>query len=226
MKSNLFTVKCLTVMIFSLFQFSFATAQEMQWELALEKNGIKVFTRDVENSQLKAFKGQMTLQGVDISTVENYLKNFANLPQWLDRCNEAKVLKQHNPENAVVYVSLGMPWPVKDRDVIGLSQMEINQEGTRLTSHIKDIHTNEYHYTVNGRIRAEKLDSKMIFTVEKNGELLVVIEGHAEPGGKIPSWLANLLVTESPFKSLKNIRKELTKLNSSAVTLTQLEHNL
>lgn len=48
-----------------------------------------------------------------------------------------------------------------------------------------------------------------LFTPQKNGQTLVVYQNHAEAGGKIPGWIANMFGVDVPFKSVKNMLKEL-----------------
>jgi hypothetical protein len=175
------------------------------WKLALEKTDIKVFTQYVPGSKLKAFRGEMLLENTNLTQIEAFLKDIENTPKWLDRCDEAILVEQLSEEAVVLYVSLKMPWPVKDRDVIGLSELRFSPDRKTMYTSITKINRND-HPPVKGRIRAEEMRSELSFTELEQGKIRVQMEGHAEPGGSIPSWLANLLVTESPYKSLMNLR--------------------
>lgn len=47
------------------------------------------------------------------------------------------------------------------------------------------------------------------FIPEKEGRIKVIYQIHADPGGDIPSWLANAVAVDSPFNTLKNMLKML-----------------
>lgn len=185
-----------------------------EWELALEKKDIKVYTQFIPGSELKAFRGEMLLENTNLTQVEAFLKEIENTPKWLDRCDEATLVEQLSDEAVVLYVSLKMPWPVKDRDVVGLSELSFSEDRKTMYTSIKKIERAD-HPPVKGRVRADEMRSKLSFTEIDEGRISVLMEGHAEPGGSIPSWLANLLVTESPYKSLMNLRTLIPKTDTS-----------
>lgn len=190
------------------------TAETSEWELALEKKDIKVYTQFIPGSKLKAFRGEMILEDTNLTQIESFLKKIENTPKWLDRCNEATLVEQLSEEAVILYVSLEMPWPVKDRDVVGLSELSFSPDRKTMYTSIKKIKRAD-HPPVKGRIRADEMRSKLSFTELDQGKIAVKMEGHAEPGGNIPSWLANLLVTESPYKSLLNLRNLIPKTSAS-----------
>ena len=191
------------------------TTDARNWTLALEKDNITVYTQSIPGSKLKAFRGEMVLDNTSLSQIETFLKDINNTPKWLDRCDEAILVEQLSDEAVILYVSLEMPWPVKDRDVVGLSELSFSGDGRTMRTSIKKIERQD-HPPVDGRVRAEEMRSELNFTDLGEGKIAVLMEGHAEPGGHIPSWLANLLVTESPYKSLINLRN-LIPQNDNAV---------
>lgn len=189
-------------------------AETTPWELALDKQEIKVYTQFIPGSKLKAFRGEMMLEDTSLTQIETFLKKIENTPKWLDRCNEATLVEQLSDEAVVLYVSLEMPWPVKDRDVVGLSELSFSPDRKTMYTSINKIERAD-HPPVKGRIRADEMRSKLSFTELSQGKIAVKMEGHAEPGGSIPSWLANLLVTESPYKSLMNLRDLIPKTSAT-----------
>jgi len=47
------------------------------------------------------------------------------------------------------------------------------------------------------------------FTLKQDGVIYVEYETHADPGGDLPSWLANSFVVGQPLGSLENLRKRV-----------------
>jgi len=46
---------------------------------------------------------------------------------------------------------------------------------------------------------------------QPGGEVEVVYQVHTEPGGSVPSWLANKFVVEAPLNTLRNLRERAEK---------------
>ena len=49
------------------------------------------------------------------------------------------------------------------------------------------------------------------FTPVDNGKILVRYQVHAEPGGSLPSWLANSVVVDTPYYTMANMVEMLKK---------------
>lgn len=60
-----------------------------------------------------------------------------------------------------------------------------------------------------GFVRVSKVDGLWSLTPKAVGEIEVVYQVHGEPGGSVPSWLANSFVVDAPFNTLKALRKQV-----------------
>ncbi|MFT6099874.1 MAG: hypothetical protein ACJAYF_002424 [Arenicella sp.] len=70
--------------------------------------------------------------------------------------------------------------------------------------------------------------SEWHFTPQSNGMVLVENYAHVDPTGNVPAWLTNLLIVDSPYQSLKNMRKLLSAgaYSDAEVGFIQLESHL
>lgn len=60
-------------------------------------------------------------------------------------------------------------------------------------------------------VRVSKVDSTWTITPLSKTLVEVRYRVHSEPGGHLPAWLVNQVVTDQPFNTLRNLRKEVTR---------------
>lgn len=64
----------------------------------------------------------------------------------------------------------------------------------------------EYLPEVDGYVRVSRIDGFWEFAPKEGGEVEVTYQVHTEPGGNVPSWLANKFVVEAPYNTLRQLR--------------------
>ena len=89
-------------------------AQDSDWELRKDKNGIQVYTREVEGSNLDEFKGVGTVNA-SVESIVQILQDADNMKDWLPDCKESELLKLEQKDQ-YHYTITTAPWPVKNRD--------------------------------------------------------------------------------------------------------------
>jgi hypothetical protein len=57
-----------------------------------------------------------------------------------------------------------------------------------------------------GFVRMPKMDGYFLFRPLAPGSVEVTLQVIADPGGRIPDWIANLIMRDIPYYSLKNLR--------------------
>ncbi|PIE40919.1 MAG: hypothetical protein CSA49_06055, partial [Gammaproteobacteria bacterium] len=88
---------------------------DSEWELNKDKKGIKIFTRDVSGSDYKSFRGEATLK-TNLSTLMAIHADANHANNWLQDCEQSKLLSEFSPAGYSVYFIMNMPWPVQNRD--------------------------------------------------------------------------------------------------------------
>ena len=197
-------MRLLTVMILaSLFSFS-AHAANSEWELEKEEDDIqlKIFTREIEGSSLKEFKGEMLVE-TNLTTLAALLLDGQAAPQWMHQCEKFEVIEQIDPKNAVVYFINGAPWPVSDRDAVVASSMSQDPETLIMRINVE---------ALTGRlpededyVRIPRMSGHWSFEPVEDGKVLIRYQAHAEPAGSLPSWLANSVVVDTPYHTMSNM---------------------
>ena len=91
------------------------------WSLKKDQDGIKVYTRSVEGTSFKAFKGSIVLD-VDQDKLIARLTDMSGFSTWMPNVSELEVVNAQT-----YYVLTDSPWPAADRD--GYYEMTIDDAG-------------------------------------------------------------------------------------------------
>ncbi|TCD48364.1 START domain-containing protein [Chlorobium sp. N1] len=176
--------------------------------LRLKNDWLKIFTCPVPSSDFLSFVG---VAEIDASrdAVLALLYDIESATEWVWKTDEMRLLKELSEEDGrVVYQRVSAPWPVSDREIISRSQG------------FMDPATGEAYISIEGLpdflppdsryVRVPRLTGAWNITPLGQERCRVVFRLHVEPGGEIPSWLANIAVIDTPYHTLCNM-KEMVK---------------
>jgi hypothetical protein len=196
--------KILFVLVFlNLFPASGLLAQP--WTLAKESDGIKVYTRFETNSVWKSFKGEVTFKA-PIEKVCSMLGNYKNNDWWDKAITDIKVLGYEKNKYVQYYMVYNTPWPFSHRDIVTETTITYDTvSGVRVYS-AKPL-LNKVPEKSN-LVRVKEYKQKWIVQQVDKGYVHVTFEGSINPGGNIPSWLYNMVITETPMKMLHSLREK------------------
>ncbi len=178
------------------------------WELKKDSDGIQVYTRKVEDSTYKAVRGVTEIE-TSLTSLVAVVQDSAACPQWADLCKESHVEETLSEREMYVYTHNDLPWPVTDRDVLAhvvWTQDPATQSVTMLSTATKDKLEKK-----KGRVRLTEAEARWIFTPLPNNKVEVVTEAHINPGGPVPAWVTNMLLVDTPFKTLTNLKTLVTR---------------
>ena len=186
-------------------------SQENDWQLKKDSDGITVYTRSVENSNIKEFKASTTLNS-SAETIFNIILDVENYPKWIEDVNYAEKIYQRDSQIGMYY-QLRMPWPIEDRDIT-------------LVSKFKKLPDNSTHFQLSYNAELKDEDEDFIRITEINGEWLitpinkdsceVTYRFLADPKGSLPAWVINIFIVDGPFKTLQNLREYAKDLINQA----------
>jgi ribosome-associated toxin RatA of RatAB toxin-antitoxin module len=166
-------------------------------------NDIQVFTRVVENSPLKEFKGVTHIKA-DVASFVALLLDFEMATSWLHNVIEFKVMDAPSDTESVIYTVNKTPWPITNRDVYIRTAMSADKLGAVTLSFTAESNSAEKNKDY---IHMPELVGTWIFTPMEEGMVEVTYQVHANPGGSLPNWMVNAIVIETPLKTLLNLRK-------------------
>lgn len=162
---------------------------------------IKLYSKDVAGSQLAEFKATRNTP----ATIDEILVAYREpdkINEWLMLCTESKKLEDlANGEGYYVYLYFDLVWPLTNRDtVVRIEKNVIDGEvvitGTGVPGHIPE---------VDGTIRIPSLSNKWVISPREEGINFTSFQAHLDIGGLVPSWAAEIVTTQVPIETLRNI---------------------
>ena len=188
------------------------TAQE-QWEMIKDKDGIQVYLEEEGIYAFKTFKGTTTID----ASIHDFIDTIFDLnsyAEWGHNVKSASLLERKGDTLQIYYSIAKAPFPYKNRDGIYRNRFTWNKEKKELNVSIEVLddylEENDKYIRVSG-------NGYWKVKVAANNKLEVTFLMQVDPGGAVPSWLANLFVEDTPFNTLTNIKKNIdqNKANNS-----------
>lgn len=208
---------------------STATAQwkdaDLDWTLKRDRDGIRIFLTKVPGSKFRAILSIMEVEA-STSQLAALVMDLDNCPNWAAMCKSAEIVEQISAAECYVHSINDAPFPVRDRDIVAHVQWSYDKQ-TGNVSMRSDAAPGRLPKR-KGIVRVQYASSEWHFTPQSNGMVLVENYAHVDPTGNVPAWLTNLLIVDSPYQSLKNMRKLLSTgaYSDAEVGFIQLESHL
>tara|TARA_B100000809_G_scaffold57976_1_gene54212 strand:- start:4768 stop:5406 length:639 start_codon:yes stop_codon:yes gene_type:complete len=196
--------KIIILISFLVFQNSLMFSQET-WSLNRDTNGIKVYSKEIEGYNFKSFKAITTING-SVHDFVFTLADIANFPKWGHQIKSAKILERSGDTLQIYYSIAKAPFPYKDRDGIYLNRFKWNSDAKILMVEIEIL--SDYLDENEKYIRVKGYGYWKIVVVSENS-MEVTFSMQIDPGGSIPSWLANMFVDGTPYHTLLNIKNTI-----------------
>lgn len=185
----------LAILIITIFPF-----HDGNWELKKDKDNIKVYTKHVEGSGLKAIKAT-TVFNASLETCAAVLRDIDHLTELFPDTKVAKKISQ-TENDQIHYLEMDAPWPVTDRDGAFLLVYKYDVATKTLVVDAKMVP--DACPKKDGIIRLSKGGGTWTFKRIDATHTSLDYYFHGEPGGSIPTFLANSVVEENPLKMLTN----------------------
>ncbi|RZM29738.1 MAG: lipid-binding protein [Pedobacter sp.] len=191
-----------TVILFLFCAITQLSAQT-DWKLRTEKDGIKIFSSEVSYSKVKALKVECNFKASATQLVAALL-DIKNSPKWIYHTKSATLVKQVSPSELYYYSEVFLPWPVENRDFVAHLTVTQNKETKVVTMDGPAVPG--YVDLKDGIVRIQKSKGEWVITPLTKNEVKVIYTLQVDPGGLLPPWLVNLLATEGPLQTFKNLK--------------------
>ena len=173
------------------------------WEEQRDKKGIVIETSSVAGSPFKAVRGEMSVKA-SVSSLVALVQDLESCPDWAALCKEARVEKTVSDTETYAYIYNDIPFPVSDRDVYAhvIWVQDPESKKVSMTSTATAGGTPE-----TGAVRIQNAVSQWHFTPNNDGTTKVENFAHIDPNGPTPAWITNMMLVDSPFKSMQKMRE-------------------
>jgi hypothetical protein len=178
------------------------------WDFIKEKDGIKIYTRKEAGKSLKSYKG-VTDINAPAEKVFALLEDVNNTDWWDKNLTQIKVLFYEKGKKAQYYLVYDLPWPVIDRDLC--VDVTITFDPVSGERKISAVSLNGVIPEHNDMVRIKNY--WQTWSVIPAGKEIthVVLEGSVDPAGRIPDWISNIVIIESPFKAISGVKERMER---------------
>jgi hypothetical protein len=199
--------KKLTFLFLLVVNMAFAQADE-NWVLKTNDDGVKIYTRKVANSNIKAIKVECNFDATPAQLVA-VIMDVKNSEDWLYRTSSNYIVKQVSPSELYYYSMIEVPWPITKRDFI--AHIKVTQDAATKVITIDAPCVTDMVPVKANVVRVADSKGKWVITPIGDGKVKIVYTLHADPGGSIPAWLSNMFATQGPAESFKKLKIQLKK---------------
>ncbi len=179
-------------------------SQSTEWTESKRKKGITVLIRPFSGSSIDEFLGKTEVEA-NIAQVVAILTDPSSCKNLYHECKELTTLSG-NEQKSIVYIRNGAPWPVNDRDAILDRGFEQNQKTFTTTMKMKKTES-QTKPVPSGVTRMDSFEGVWRITPTSAGKLKIEYQAHFEPGGSVPQSVINLVLTDTPYETLLNLKK-------------------
>ena len=177
------------------------SAQAESWVVAKDEEGIKVSLSEVAGSKYKAYRGETVIKA-SVAKLRAMQEDVAGACTWIHECKTQKLLK-HQGDQTWTYTQFNTPWPVTPRDSV-LHITTVDGSDGSITRNLAG--AANYVPEEKGFVRVAQVEGFWKMVPQGANQTQVIYQVHTEPGGSVPSWLANKFVVDAPFNTLKALR--------------------
>jgi hypothetical protein len=180
---------------------------DSEWQLKKKKNGIEIYTRNVEGSSFDEFKGITTIERSSLKEVLAVILDVNNYATLYPDCMNPKLLKEEGEYNDIHYIQTKGPLTIKNRDSVIEQKTVVDKTGKHARVTLKPLP--DYIAENKDIVRIREGSGFWDLEEDDNNSVKVTYQYHGEPGGDIPAWLANSFVETHPMQTLKNLKNRL-----------------
>lgn len=176
------------------------------WAETINDDGIKVFKRARAGSAYEEVRAEARLAG-KVSDFLPFFNDPSQYKKWVYGTVESRMLTRHKEFDFIFLGHFQIPWPFENRELV--SRVELTRDPLNGDLTAKLSHAEANLPVSKGLVRVSKFESlwKVAQVEEKKVDLS--IEMYVEPGGKLPPFIVNLVLSRIQHWSIENLRKQI-----------------
>lgn len=175
-----------------------------KWNLKVDKDGIKIYTRAIAGSDVEEFRGEISVK-TNLSGVLTAIDSVSEYPKWMYKCFYAERIKRVDQSSGYIYSVIDSPWPLSDRDLCTFYTVK-QDTLTRIVT-ITMIGKKDYIPEKPDKVRIPAMKGFWQLIPVAKGVTKIVYQVHCESGGIVPAAVVNAYITDTPYYNLLNLRK-------------------
>lgn len=183
-------------------------ASAADWESLGTIDGVKVWKREVPDSKLFAFRGEVVAD-VHIGKLLSVFRSSERRKDWVAKYADHKTLKS-GPRFEEYWIHFALPFPAADRDYVLRSDSTVDDAGRVYHTQIESI-ARKGAPENDCCVRAQVVGTKYRFQALPGGKTKLMVEVNTDPKGMLPGWLVNMIQKSWPADTLNALVSESRK---------------
>ena len=180
---------------------------QYSWKVEKDKDGIKIYSSEIANASFKAVKVECTFPGT-FQKLASILTNVTQYPDWVYNTKKTQILRQNDFSDIVYYTETSFPWPFSNRDAV--IHLQVRTDTVSKVMMIAGSNESSLVPEFFGKVRIPHYSANWVVTSPSPGTIKINYTIEADPGGNIPSWLANMFIDKGPYETFKKLGEKLT----------------
>ncbi len=212
----------LYVLAIALMVIAMPSQAENEWELIREEDGVRIYSRNSDDSPFIRVKAVSNARGSLASFVAlmNDVDNFKN---WMHATKKSTLIERSGPYTYTYYMHSDLPWPARDRDVV--LNLSIHQDEQTRAVYTQSTNLKGVKKKQEGIHRIESVKTSWRFVPKYDDRVKIVFTTKVMPNVQLPDWLADRVYHIGPYHTIQNMKDmvEKKKYRQASVNLNQLK---
>ena len=165
-------------------------------------DGVDVYVRPVPGSAYDEARAVGSVCA-SIDALTSLVTDVSRFEEWIPDTERVEQLAAPSAYERIYYIRTGMPWPIKDRDMV----YRVVSSANPLTADAVTVTLQglpDYAPPTDGVVRMRSVQGEWHFAHVAAGTR-ISLQMRIEPGGGVPAWLARRRIVGMPAKMLLNI---------------------
>ena len=195
------------IIIFLFFYFQIIPVSgQPEWKLIKEDTGIKVFSKTVPDSKIKAIKAELILKASATQLVA-LLLDVNTATEWVFHTKSCVLIRKISDSELYYYSEVSLPWPLENRDFV--AHIKVFQDPKTKVVTVDAPAVPGWIAAKNGIVRISHSVGLWIITPIDKERIKLEYSLQVDPGGVIPAWVVNTFAAQGPIESFKKMQVQL-----------------
>ena len=185
--------------------------ESYDWQLVKKKNGISIYLRAIEGTNLKQCKAVYTVHAPSADILALLTTPERN-PEWIATYRDSRLIKKVNSNEYYSYNKIMTPWYSSNRDIIlNTSFRELKSGGFIIHS----VGVPDYLPAQENCIRISRFDVSWVAKTVSKKETAIIQQVIASPGGNVSDRVANSKLGGSCYRTAVALKQKMEGPKSS-----------
>jgi len=181
---------------------------DWQKDKADEDYNVVVYVRSPSDSPFIEGRAETEVTA-SLGALVSLIADTDSFPEWIHNVKSAKVLEQISDTERLTYTAQAIPWPVTDRDSVVYSKLAQDPDTKQVTIALEA--RPDAYPEQSGYVRVPEMRGRWELTPIGDNRVSVAYQILSNPGGRLPTRVANAHAADLPFYSLLGLHKMIEK---------------